>query len=277
MWPRTEPDSVVDALSVLSDAGIVFADFSAAQSTAEGFFLVGTVHFNEAQVDFDEGYCRFLLRSARVQAIATDSIFDYSSIAYVHTPKEEADSDVTVLRDSTKKRSKSASAMGCATLSLKSGFGLGGELGGKLTGDYEVSTARTEGVKSTERRMYVRADVFAHGNDPDQIVWTISPDPANPLHQDDKTYDVVHGRRLNKANEGAGLAYVRMTSEGGGIDLSLYIRASEIVWTSFEFPGTSKLHKFKKRLINGRTKQEVIGRIALAKAFEGSIPLKRLP
>ncbi len=277
MWPKKKKHSEVEALSVLSDAGIVFSDFSAVQSTPDGFILIGTVHFNEAQIDFDEGYCRFLLRSARIHAVATDCAFDYESIAYVHSPSDEAHVEVTVTRESIGKKTRSAAAEGSATASLKTGIGLKAGVRGKLSGDFETSSARTEALKSTEKRVYVRADVRKRGENADHVVWTISPDPANPLEQSGETYDVVHGRRLNIANEGAGLAYVQLNGQEGEVDLALEVRAREIIWTDIEFPETSKLHKLKDRLINGRTKQDIVGRIALGKAFEGRVPLQKVP
>lgn len=59
--------------------------------------------------------------------------------------------------------------------------------------------------------------------------------------------------------------------------MALEVRGSEIIWTGIEFPESSRLHKLTDRLINGRTKKDIVGRIALAKAFNGRIPLQKVP
>ena len=274
MWRKIEKSTRLEALSVLSDTGVVFCNFSAVQATSKGFVLVGTAHFNEAQIVFDEGCCRFLLRSARIHAAATDCTFDYETVAYIQSPRDEGRAHVALSHQSSSQTSRSAAAEGTAAVSLRSGIGLKGELAGKISGDFENAVSRTESSADTQRRLFIRADVFARGEQPDHVVWTVSPDPSNPLQQGGELYDVVHGRRFNQANEGAGLAYVRLISSTGHVDVFLEIRGGDIVWTHIDFPEASKLHRFKDRLINVRTKRDIVGRLALAKALEGRIRLK---
>jgi hypothetical protein len=57
----------------------------------------------------------------------------------------------------------------------------------------------------------------------------------------------------------------------------LEVRARDFHWTEIEFNEYSPIHQYGKRLVDGREKRDIVGRLALGKILAGTVMLQRLP
>lgn len=272
------PERKVLDTSALVEADLVFSNFSAAQPTERGFILLGTVHFNPGKVEFDNGQAQFALSRAIISAIGHNAACDYESIAYIARSSDAHAIDAQLTTSQSNDKADAVSVEGSGTISVTS-VPRGSVAGTaytsmtKMGSGEQIVTVHAEGTKSLIAA-YPRRKI---GNLAGQVDWIIDPDPLLPFTSSNGTHSVVLGERMASAGERAGLAAVEITEAGGYLELRLEVRAGWIVWTEIEFNEGSPLHQHGKRLIDGRGKRDIVGRIALGKALEGSVLLQRLP
>lgn len=274
IWKKTERVQL-DA-DTLSETEVVYSNFSAAQANAEGFILVGTVHFNPGEIFFDEGRAEFVLRRANISAQGQGCFCIYDSIAYIarSTDAHQISAQITKTIDNEKAGEASVEAQAAA--SATQGFSVGGKAKGALRqafGEQEIQVLNeeTEGKKS----LITAIPKKGKRGGAEQVDWRIEPDPLIPYETSSGTYSAVIGERMRAANDGAGLAMVQMSDPDGSMEIRLEVRAADIQWTEIEFSETSPLHKHEKRLIDGKSKRDIVGRLALARALEGSVVLQQ--
>lgn len=279
LFSKADRDAhVIDVESLIAESGVIYADFSAAQPTGSSFILVGSAHFNEARIDLDDRhFCTFFLRTARVRASAMNGTFDYSTIAYVNAMQSSREFRLRRIQASesaTTKKGKLA-----ASASLSAGSGLGGRLeaGGELARTFTTAHRGSLKLDRKQRLQNIRADVSSPTGDVQRITWVIGPDSAQPVKLADRLLDVVHGRQFDEANEAGGLAVVKLLAADGYVNLDLEVRAADIEWVTLQLPGTSVWSKLKGRLTRAKSKRDVVCRLAFSKAFQGRIPLQRVP
>jgi hypothetical protein len=277
-FSKSQKATVVSSVAQLKQAGVVHANFSAAQPTAKTFTLVGSIQFNPGNIEFEEGTGSFALRTGRVMAVGTGCHFDYDTIAYRAAGSETATTQVALEKTATRIRSKQASAEGRAGASLTGGLELGAKAQGRLSGEFETAFTRTEtSDRPTIRQLTEAFPRSTRSEQVDEIEWVINYDEEKPLRDGDRMFDAVHGERLRKANEGAGLAFVQLSEPEGSVEIQLKVRRGDILWTDVTFDERSPLHRYGARLVNGTTKKDVIGRMALAESLTGRLSLTTLP
>ncbi|MEL6652398.1 MAG: hypothetical protein AAFQ87_16475 [Bacteroidota bacterium] len=262
----------------LSKSEVVFSNFSAAQSNAKGFILVGTVHFNQGELIFEEGRAEFVLKRTNIVAQGSGCVCPYNSIAYITRSNEAHKIKAQLTKTAGNQKGRKRSAEAKAAVSGKSGLSLGGGLEGDLTEAFgeEQSRALSEDAEGTKSLITAMPKKRTEGG-AKQIVWRIEPDPLIPYETSDNTYTALIGERMRAANEDAGLAKVDIVDPEGFLEIKLEVRAADIEWTDVEFSDRSRLHQHGKRLINGTTKRDIVGRLGLGKALEGSVLLQTLP
>ncbi len=275
-WKKTGCGEI--SREALAETDVVFPDFSAAQRTAEGFILVGTVHFNPGAIDFDEGRAEFALTRGRISAHGLGCVCEPESIAYVIRSDESQNLKVKVTKTRDSEKGGEAQVEAQAEVGLWKGFSAGGKTDGKLRhafGKHEVRelTEETEGKRSLitaflKKRMNGKVG---------QIDWLIEPDPLILFETSSDNVPVVIGERMRSASEDAGLARVLMIEPDGCIEMRLEVRAGDFHWTEIEFNELSPIHQHGKRLVDGREKRDIVGRLALGKILAGTVMLQRLP
>ena len=276
MWNR-RPTKILSS-KALKSAGIALSNFSTAQPSAGGFFLVGTIHFNPAVLEFDEGRVEFALRRGRVVASGKGCVFEYSSIAYVARVSEEHTLEAETEKTQQRDRAGSAEAQGAAGASLTKGISAHAEAKGEMKRGFADTDVTKLKATSTQTDALIEAFPRAtKGRDVNRVEWAVLPDELTPLHSGDGSHSVLHGERMRRGNEDGGLAYVRLAKPEGCVELSLDVRAPDIAWIDISFNIDTPLHKQGKRLVDGRSKRDIVGRIALGKALEGLVALEKLP
>lgn len=276
IWKTTER-TVIDSRA-LSETEVVFSNFSTAQANPGGFILVGTVHFNPGEINLDEGRAEFVLRRASISVHGHGCVCEYDSIAYVARSTDMHLMRAQITKTIDSEDGGEAQAEGHAAASLVQGMSLGGKVKGVLRHAFgqqelQVLTEEAEGKKSLitaipKKRMEGGVE---------RVDWRITPDPLIPFETSSGTYAALIGERMRSANDGAGLAVVRLNEPEGYIEIRLEVRAADIQWTEIEFAETSPLHQHGKRLKDGKGKRDIVGRLALGKALEGSVVLQKLP
>ncbi len=276
IWKK--PDKKVLNSKALKSAGVVLSNFSAAQASEVGFFLVGTIQFNPAVLEFDEGRAEFALNKARVIALGRGCVFEYESIAYVARISEERTFVAETKKTKQKDSSGSAEAQAEAGIGLTKGVSASAGAKGSLKAKFANTDVTKLKADSARTESLIEAFPRAKkGQEIDNVEWIIRPDELTPLQIGDEHLHVLHGERMRRANENAGLAYVKFAKPQGRINLSLEVRAADIHWTDISFTEGTPLHKLGKRLVHGRSKRDIVGKLALGKALEGAIQLEKLP
>ncbi|WP_131822059.1 hypothetical protein [Salipiger thiooxidans] len=276
VWKKNEREPIDS--KALAETEVVFSNFSAAQVNAEGFILVGTIHFNPGEITFDEGRAEFALRQARITALGRGCACDYESIAYIARSTDEVKQKAQVTKTVDNKKGGEAQAEGQAAVSLTKGIAIGASMQGRLRRAFDEQELHVVGSESEGARALITAIPKKRSEGRAvQVDWIVRPDPLIPFETPLGTFSVLIGERMRAANQGAGLAVVQMTEPGGYLEMRLDIRVADIEWTAVEFSETSKLHQFGKRIVDGKAKRDIVGRLALGKAIEGSMQLGRLP
>lgn len=276
IWKKTERTEI--GAEALIEAEVAFSTFSAAQANAAGFILVGTVHFNPGRITLDEGRAEFVLRLARICAEGRGCACEYESIAYIARSAESQTAKAQTTETVNARKEREAQAEAHAGAGLGQGLSAGATAQGKLRHAFDeqavqVLSGEAEGTKS----LIVAYPTLRRDGRAGKVEWKIQPDPLIPYEDSGGSYRAVIGERMRAANDGAGLAVVRMTEPGGRLEMRLEVRAADIRWTEVEFAETSPLHHHGKRLVGGKEKRDIVGRLALAKALEGTVTLQRLP
>jgi hypothetical protein len=258
---------VTDAGGLLEQAHLVFSELGASQQTDNGFYLTGTLHFNEGEIQFENGYCRFYLSTAHLKAEGQGCVFDIDTIAFRHTQADTWTFEISTETTKSTATQKIAAISGQAKISLTSGIGASGHAKGESKTDRMTSDKMV--AKADHSKIIAFVDTNIHSDD--LVMWRIAANTNDTIERGGETYQVVRGSRLGEAANGLG--YVKFNRRDGTLALSLLVRHTDIVWTEFEMSDSHPLRDVAGRLLNGRDKKAVIGRLALQKAIAGSLVL----
>lgn len=258
--------------ALLEASGLVFSDIGASQASDAGFYVTGSLYFNEGSLQFENGRCRFYVKEATLAARCHDASFEPPTIAFQQKQRDSRTIEMEAMIETSREGSASANASGEINFRVPWGIAAGLGAGARA----ELSSKRSTAEKGVETTTIVQSLVWANIRSTEDISWRIQADPTNSVIPSGFPTPVLVGTRLLDSADGS-LAYVRTSGAAGECSLSLEVRHVHIVITDFEGDGVFALRDLAGEIVRGRDKKAVVGRMALQKALEGSISLGTMP
>jgi hypothetical protein len=257
---------------LLEASGVVYSDLGASQRSGAGFYITGSLYFNEGSLQFENGRCRFYVKEATLCAKCADAAtFEPPTIAFRQEQRDKRTLHIDSLIETSKENSADAEAHG--NVAFKVPWGLSAALGAGARA--HIAKAEHASATAKESHTIIQSLVWANIRSRDDISWRIQADPANAVLHAGLTSPVLVGTRLLDSADGS-LAYVCTSDGQGECSLTLEVRHVHIVITDFESDG-KQIRDLGGELLRGRDKKAIVSRLALQKALEGAIPVGKLP